>query len=71
MNAEQMEKAAWVNGYWSAACREMGLGVRRLRYRVDGAEEHVDILFDNGYTKTACVTGDSPKAIALDTLQRI
>ena len=71
MNAEQFEKSAFVNGNLSATVREMGVGVQRLRYRMDGAEEFVDVLFTNNYVKRVCVTGDSPKAIALDVLRRV
>jgi hypothetical protein len=49
--------------------RTADLDIHRVRYRVDGAEEFVDVVFDNRYTKTACVTGDSMKAIMADVLK--
>ena len=69
MTSEQLEKCAWVNGYLNAAMRTADLDVHRVRYRVDGAEEFVDVVFDNRYTKTTCVTGDSCKAIMADVLK--
>lgn len=69
MNEVQQEKCAWVNGYLSATLREAGLDVWRLRYRVSGAEEFVDVLFNNHYMKQVCVTGDSMKAIMADVLK--
>lgn len=69
MNEVQQDKCAWVNGYLSATLREADLDVWRLRYRVDGAEEFVDVIFENRYTKRACVTGDSKKAIIRDVLK--
>lgn len=69
MTPEQQEKCAWVNGYLNAALRTADLDVHRVRYRVDGPEEFVDVVFDNRYTKTACVTGDSLKGIMADVLK--
>lgn len=69
MNDVQQEKCAWVNGYLSATLREADLDVWRLRYRVDGAEEFVDVLFSNNYVKQVRVTGDSKKAIIADVLK--
>ena len=43
--------------------------MRRVRYTVDGAEERVTVIFDNGYTKRVNVTGDSCKAIMADVLK--
>ena len=69
MNEVQQEKCVWVNGYLSSTLREADLDVWRLRYRISGAEEFVDVVFDNRYTKTTCVTGDSKKAIIADVLK--
>ena len=69
MNEIQQEKCAWVNGYLSSTLREADLDVWRLRYRVDGAEEFVDVLFSNNYVKQVRVTGDSKKAIIADVLK--
>lgn len=69
MTEEQMEKCAWTNGYLNAALRTANLDINRVRYRVDGPEEFVDVMFDNRYVKTACVTGDSMKAIMADVLK--
>lgn len=69
MNEVQMEKCAWVNGYLSATLREADLDVWRLRYRISGAQEFVDVLFSNNYVKQVCVTGDSKKAIIADVLK--
>ena len=51
--------------------RAADVGVDRLRYRMDGAEEFVDILYANRWTKSVCVTGDSLKAIMQDILNRM
>ena len=69
MNDVQKEKCAWVNGYLSSTLREADLDVWRLRYRVDGAQEFVDVIFENHYMKQVCVTGDSKKAIIADVLK--
>ena len=69
MNDIQQEKCAWVNGYLSAALANADIDVRRVRYTVDGAEELVTVIFDNGYTKRVNVTGDSCKAIMADVLK--
>lgn len=69
MNEVQQEKCVWVNGYLSAALANANLDVRRVRYTVDGAEERVTVIFDNGYTKRVKVTGDSCKAIMADVLK--
>lgn len=69
MNDVQQEKCVWVNGYLSATLANANLDVRRVRYSVDGAEERVTIIFDNGYTKRVNVTGDSMKAIMADVLK--
>lgn len=69
MNEVQQEKCAWVNGYLSAALANADIDVRRVRYTVDGAEERVTVIFDNGYTKRVNVTGDSCKAIMADVLK--
>ena len=69
MNEIQQEKCVWVNGYLSAALANANLDVRRVRYTVDGAEERVTVIFDNGYTKRVEVTGDSCKAIMADVLK--
>lgn len=71
MNAEQTEKCMFVNGNLSATMRAADVGVDRLRYRMDGAEEFVDILYANRWTKSVCVTGDSLKAIMQDILNRV
>lgn len=69
MNDVQQEKCAWVNGYLSATLANADLDVRRVRYSVDGPEERVTVIFDNGYTKRVNVTGDSMKAIMADVLK--
>ena len=69
MNDVQQEKCVWVNGYLSACLANTNLDVRRVRYTVDGAEERVTVIFDNGYTKSVNVTGDSCKAILADVLK--
>ena len=69
MTSEQLEKCVWVNGYLSAALANADIDVRRVRYTVDGAEERVTVIFDNGYTKRVNVTGDSCKAIMADVLK--
>jgi hypothetical protein len=69
MNDVQQEKCVWVNSYLSATLANANLDVRRVRYSVDGAEERVTVIFDNGYTKRVNVTGYSMKAIMADVLK--
>lgn len=71
MTPEQQEKCTWVNGYLSSTLREGGMNVQRLRYRIDGVEEFVDVIFSNNYVKRVCVTGDSCRAIIQDVLKAV
>ena len=69
MSPQQQIIQVWVNGELSAALANADIDVRRVRYTVDGAEERVTVIFDNGYTKRVNVTGDSCKAIMADVLK--
>lgn len=70
MSPEQAVKQAWVEGPLTYALKTAEcIDVRRLRYRVSGSRERVEVEFDNGYAKAVDVTGDSHKAILADVLK--
>ena len=71
MNAEQHEKMMFVNGNLSTTFRAMDVGVDRLQYRMDGAEEFVLVTYANRWTRRVCVTGDSLRAITQDVLKAV
>lgn len=71
MNEVQTEKMVFANGELNALLRAMDVDVHRCRFCLEGSEEFVDVLFDNGCVKRVCVTGDSLKAVVLDVLKRV
>lgn len=72
MNQVQTEKKVFVESYLAPMLVFATDGqVRFAKYRVSGAEERVEVLFADGYTKCVNVTMDSLPAIARDVLKRI
>ena len=70
MSPEQLVKQAWVEGPLTYALKTAErIDVRRLRYRVSGSRERVEVEFDNGCSEAVDVTGNSHMAILADVLK--
>lgn len=59
MNDDQLEKADYVNGGITTILRASDVFVYRVKYRMDGADERVEVVYGNNTTRAITVTGKS------------